>query len=90
MKGNIGKGTEMFKFFGAYFKLVGDFWIIESNESYWDGLMKASDALLEEYKNCDFYQFAKALILVLNIFLSDVKFKQQRTGHWTISYQSED
>ena len=80
MKGNIGKGTEVFKFFGSYFKLVGDFYIAESNENYWNGLMQASDELLKEYIECDFYQFAKALVLVLNVYLSEVKFKGSKKG----------
>lgn len=89
MKGNIGKGTDIFRFFSDYFKLVGEFYIVESNESYWDGLMAQSEALIEQYKNCDFYEFVKAMVLVYNVWLSDVKYGQKKGGHWTISYKKE-
>lgn len=89
MKGNVGKGTEIFRFFADYFKLVGDFYIIESNEDYWQGLINASDELLEKYKQCDFFQFAKALILAFNVYLSDVKYKQQNEGRWTVSFKGD-
>lgn len=89
MKGNIGKGTEAFRFFGDLYKLAGDFWMIESNESYWDGLIQASDELLNKYKDCNFYQFAKGIVLVLNIYLSEVKYKGVKKGTWQISYKDE-
>ena len=89
MKGNIGKGTECFSFFGDLFKLAGDFWMIESNESYWDELIKASDSVLEKYKNCDFYPFAKGVVLILNVYLSDVKYKGVKKGTWQISYKAD-
>jgi len=91
MKYDFGKGTDIFKFFGAYFKLCSNFWFVESNENYWEDLMKASDKMLEEYKKCDFYQFAKALVLVLNVYLSDVKYKYkgETNGHWSITFKGE-
>ena len=89
MKENLGKGTDIFKFMGDYFKLMSNFWFAESKESYWSQLMQSSDAMLEEYKNCDFYQFARGLILILNIYLSDVKYKGIKNGHWTISYKED-
>lgn len=88
MKGNIGKGTEIFRFFGDFYKLIGNFWMVESNDDYWSGLMQASDELLKKYEKCDFYQFAKALILVFNIYLSDVKYGQKE-GRWVISYRGD-
>lgn len=91
MKGNLGKGTDIFKFFGEYFKLCSEYWLVESNESYWENLLKDSEKMLEKYKKCDFYQFAKALVLVLNIYLSDVKYKYkgQTKGHWSITFKGE-
>ena len=91
MKGNLGKGTDIFKFFSAYFKLCAEYWLVESNESYWNDLIKASDEMLEDYKNCDFYQFAKALVLALNVYLSDVKYKYkgETNGHWNITFKGE-
>lgn len=89
MKGNIGKGTEFYKFMGEVFKLFGDYWMIESNDEYWSGLMQASDKLLAEYKDCDFYQLARAIILVFNIWLSDVKYGRKVKGHWNISYKGD-
>lgn len=89
MKGNLGKGTDIFRFFGDFFKLCGEYWIIESNESYWDNLIKASDKMLNEYKNCDFYLFARALVLVLNVYLSDIKYKHKGNveGRWHITFE---
>lgn len=89
MKGNIGKGTECFRFFSDFYKLLGNYWMIESNDDYWSGLMQASDKLLEEYKECDFYLFARALVLVLNVYLSDVKYGQKKKGHWVISFKGD-
>lgn len=89
MKGNIGRGTECFRFFSEFFKLCGDFWVAETNENYWGQLMTASEDLLAKYKECDFFPFAKALVLALNVYLSDVKLKGLRSGSWIISFNGE-
>lgn len=89
MKGNIGKGTDVFKFFSMFFKLCGDFWLVESNESYWESLMNESDKMLADFKKCDFYLFARALVLVLNVYLSDIKYKHKGEveGRWHITFE---
>ena len=90
MKGNIGKGTEMFRFFADFYKLCGDFWIAETNEKYWEQLLLASEELLVKYKWCDFFPFAKVLILALNVYLSDVKLKNLKNGNWLVSFKGEN
>lgn len=89
MKVNIGKGTEEFSFFGDYFKLVSNFYTPDSNEKYFADLIAASDELLEKYKGCDFYLFARALVLAFNVYVSDVKFKGKKKGHWSISFKGD-
>ena len=51
MKIHIGKGTDEFRFFADLYKFVGDFYLAETSEEYWDQLITASDELLEKYKN---------------------------------------
>lgn len=89
MKENIGKGTEIFSFMGEIFKLMSNYWIPENTENYFDDLIKASDDLLNKYKTCEFYPFAKGIILILNVYLADVKFKGIKGGTWQISFKAD-
>lgn len=87
MKANIGKGTEFFVFMGDYYKFLSSYWDPESSETYWDSLLTESETLLAKYQECDFYQFAKALVLAYNVYLSDVKLKHKSDGSWTIDFR---
>lgn len=89
MKVNLGKGTNEFCFMGDFYKLMSDFWTPDNTEHYFEQLISASDELLEKYKDCDFYLFARALVLVFNVYVSDVKFKGKKSGNWTISFRGD-
>lgn len=89
MKGNIGKGTEFFKFMGDYYKLLGDFWIIESSESYWEQIKDATEELLAKYKYCDFYMLARGMILLFLIYMDEAKLHQKKLGRWSITIRGD-
>lgn len=89
MKANIGKGTEMYMFLGDMFKLFSDYWIAEDTEEYWKQLKNASEELLIKYKGCDFFELAKAILLVFSVFCSE-KLKGDVKGHWEVSFTREN
>jgi len=90
MRGNIGKGTEEFKFFGDLFRLVGDYYQPEKNEEYWEKLIADSENLIRQYEKCHFSFLVRGFVLVLNVWLSDVKFNQVDNGHWVITFERGD
>lgn len=77
MQGNVGKGTEIFSFFGEFFKLIGKFYVPENTDEYWEQVIHESNDLVTKYKNCDFYHFAKGLVLLYVEWLDD---KQKGTN----------
>ena len=89
MKVTLGKGTEEFMFFADFFKLVSNFYVPDNTENYFKDLIAASDEVLRKYEQCDFYQFAKVLVLAFNVYVSDVKFKGKKSGHWTITFRED-
>ena len=89
MKVNIGKGTEIFSFFGEYYKLISNFYVPDNNEHFFENLISASEDLLSKYKDCDFYIFARGLVLVFNVYVSDVKFKGTKSGKWSVTFKED-
>ena len=89
MKVALSKGTEEFCFFADFFKLVSNFYVPDNTETYFNELISASDDILAKYEKCDFYQFAKVLVLAFNVYVSDVKFKGKKSGHWTVSFKGD-
>ena len=90
MKVSLSKGTEEFMFFADFFKLVSNFYVPDKNEKFFEELIAASDEVLQKYEKCDFYQFARVLVLAFNVYVSDVKFKGKKSGHWTVSFNEGD
>ena len=89
MKVNIGKGTEIFSFFGDFYKLISNYYVPDNTEYFFDNLISASEGLLSKYKDCDFYLFARGLVLVFNVYVSDVKYKGTKSGKWTITFRED-
>jgi hypothetical protein len=89
MKGNIGKGSEIFAFFGDYYKFLGEYYEPENTDDYWESMMNASEKILGKYAACDLYLLAKGMLLITAIWLSDSKFKGNAKGSWLISFKRE-
>lgn len=89
MRKNIGKGTDIFCFFGDFFKFVGEYYIPEVDENYWDKLIYDSNKLLEKYKTCDFYSFAKGMVLVYIAWLEEIH-KGTCNDQWNIGFRQND
>ena len=89
MKVSLGKGTNEFCFMADFYKLMSDFYVPDNTDYYFEQLLAASNEVLEKYKDCDFYLFAKALVLTFNVYVSDVKFKDKKSGQWSISFKGD-
>lgn len=71
MQGNVGKGTEIFGFFGEFFKFLGKYYVPENTEEYWDEVIAESGQLVSKYEKCDFYRFAKGIVILYVTWLED-------------------
>lgn len=89
MKKNIGKGTEIFDFFGDFYRFLGTHYEPEDTEEYWEAMMNDSMRVLEKYAACDFYPLARGILVLTAVWLSDCKFKGNAKGNWIISYRQE-
>lgn len=87
MKKALNKGTEEFQFFADFYKYLGDHYEPENTEEYYDSLLHKADDLLAKYLKCDFILLAKGLLLVVAVYMSDIKGKGKTKGHWTISFR---
>ena len=54
MKGNIGKGSEIFAFFGDFYKFLGEHYEPENTDDYWESMMNDTEKILGKYAACDF------------------------------------
>ena len=89
MKKNLGKGTEMYEFFGDYYRFLSQFYEPEESEEYWEAMMNDTKRILEKYAACDFCSFARGLLVLTAVWLSDCRFKGNPKGNWNISYRQE-
>lgn len=90
MKAKLNKGTEIFKFFGEFYNFLSDHYVPENTDEYWESTRVKSEEILKKYEKCDFQPLAKGLLLVVIVWLSDVKLKgitHDKGGHWQISYK---
>ena len=87
MKKAFNKGTEIFNFFADFYNYLSDHYEPENTEEYYDSLLHKADELLAKYSKCDFILLAKGLLLVVAVYMSDVKGKGKTKGHWTISFR---
>lgn len=90
MKQNIGKGTEVFSFFGEFYKLIGNYYIPENDEYYWSNLKDDMDKTLAKYSGCDFIKFAVGLMLVYWEWIEKVKFKGEKDLVWEIKLKRKE
>ena len=90
MKVKLSKGSEVFQFFGDYYKFLSDFYVPETNDNYYDKMIHASDDILQKYAKCDFVALVKGILLVTVIYLGEIKAKDAKGGcHWTISWKEQ-
>lgn len=89
MKKAFNKGTEIFNFFADFYNYLSDHYIPENTEEYYDSMIHQADNLLEKYKQCDFLPLAKGLLLVVAVYMSDIKSKEKTNGHWSITFKGE-
>ena len=89
MKKILSKGTEEFQFFADFYKYLSDHYEPENTEEYYDSLLHKADDLLAKYLKCDFILLAKGLLLVVAVYMSDVKGKGKTKGHWSITFKGE-
>lgn len=87
MKKALSKGTNEFQFFADFYNYLSDHYEPENTEEYYDSLLHKADDLLAKYSKCDFILLAKGLLLVVAVYMSDVKSKGRTKGHWTISFR---
>ena len=87
MKAKLNKGTNEFQFFADFYNYLSDHYIPENTEEYYDSMIHKADELLDKYKQCDFFPLAKGLLLVVAVYMSDIKGKGKTKGHWTISFR---
>lgn len=89
MRGNIGKGTEVFQFFADFYKYLSEHYEPENSDEYYESLLSESDKLLDKYAKCNFILLAKGLLLVVAVYMSDIKSKGITKGHWSITFKGE-
>ena len=89
MKKILSKGTEEFQFFADFYKYLGEHYEPENTEEYYDSLIYQADVLLDKYSKCDFKMLAKGLLLVVAVYMSDVKSKGKTNGHWSITFKEK-
>ena len=87
MKSKLNKGTNEFSFFSDFYNYLSEFYIPDNTEEYYEGLMQEADKLLDKYSKCNFFPLAKGLLLVVAVYLSDIKGKEASKGRWEISYR---
>ena len=89
MKKKLLKGSLEFQFFADFYNYLSDHYIPENTEEYYDSLLHKADELLDKYSKCDFILLAKGLLLVVAVYMSDVKSKGRTKGHWSITFKEE-
>ena len=89
MKRKLVKGCEEFDFFADFYKYLGEHYEPENTEEYYDSLLHKADELLDKYAKCNFILLAKGLLLVVAVYMSDIKSKEITKGHWIITFKSE-
>lgn len=52
-KRNFQKGTEEWQMLADFNRLQSDFWQVEDNDSYWNGLMTAISDFCSKYEEID-------------------------------------
>ena len=88
MKVKLSKGSEVFQFFGDYYKFLSDFYVPETRDTYFEQLINASDDILQKYSKCEFIALVKGILIVTVIYLGEIKFKDAKGGcNWTISWK---